>query len=203
MKMKQRLLAVLLTITMTIAPATGSAAVSVAIITAEAAAETCVPGDTLHITFSIAGNPGFWGAGFTIEYNADALTLIGIENGAKFTGGSVTSNLANGTLAFYGDSLTSNITGDGELFTAEFVVNPGVARGSYRVTANVRADDAKNFVDFNGNAVTVAFSGCVIRVEIGSIQHEYEIIVTVDVPSTTEIFTDPDTGKVTAVVREL
>jgi hypothetical protein len=200
----RRLLAALLAVTIIAAAVTPPRAFAAdAIITAEATAGICAPGDTLKVTFGISGNPGFWGAGFTVQYDSAALTLTALEAGAMFGGGNVTVNTATGAIAFYGEDLTSNITGDGALFTAEFTVREGAKSGDYSISANVKDGNAKNFITANGKALSVAFAGCMVKVSNGDKLGDAEgpeIVVTVEAPSATEYITDPDTGKKTAVV---
>lgn len=181
-------------------------AAGVAAVKADSTAESCAPGETVAVTFSISGNPGFWGAGFSLEYDSSAFMLTAIEEGRLFSGGSVTTNIANGTIAYYGESLTKNISDDGMMFTAYFMVKNTAKPGKYSICAKVKDGNAKNFIDVNGKSVNVNFSECSISISKGETQSGAgntsgsEITVTEIAVSSTEFKTNPNTGKATAVV---
>ena len=198
-----KLSAALLALALLAALAPPAASAASASIKAAADAAAYAPGDTVAVKFSISGNPGFWGAGFTIKYDPGAMALGDIQAGRLFEGGNFSANPLNGTVAFYGESLTADVRGDGELFTAVFTVNASAKPGAYTVTAELKDGLAKNFINAAGAALGADVTGCAVKVDAKNITagSEWpEVLVSVDVPSETEHRTDPGTGKVTALV---
>ena len=119
-----------------------------------------VTGDTVTVSFSTSGNPGFASYGATLNYDHDALELVSCEAGPLSAGG----------FAAYGDMASffgvSDVTGDGVLFTATFKIRDGAAAGTYPVTATLdnmsTSNAADDYVTFGivGGSVTVEKPAC-------------------------------------------
>lgn len=119
-----------------------------------------VTGDTVTVSFSTSGNPGFASYGATLNYDHDALELVSYEAGPLSAGG----------FAAYGDMASffgvSDVTGDGVLFTATFKIKDGAAAGTYPVTATLdnmsTSNAADDYVTFGivGGSVTVEKPAC-------------------------------------------
>lgn len=87
-------------------------------------------GETVEISVSAKGNPGFAAYQIKLGFDAAALELAAVTEGALSAGGMVDVNTAEGLILFVKNG--ANIEGDGVLFNATFNV---VGEGSYDVTA--------------------------------------------------------------------
>lgn len=94
---------------------------------------TAEPGEEFTLQVAITGNPGFAAAKFSVTYDADALTLVGVDTKGHLMQGAV-ENDENGAIAF---AAAKNVTGDGVLFTVTFRVNEQAAAGDYAVSVEV------------------------------------------------------------------
>lgn len=107
-------------------------------------------GDTFTVSYSISGNPGFSDYKATINYNQDVLELTAVNAGALSQGGIFQPNPEAGLVGFI---TTTDITGDGVLFTAEFKVKENTEGKSFNVS--IALDYANNAA---GNEVTLSGS---------------------------------------------
>lgn len=87
-------------------------------------------GETVEIAVSAKGNPGFAAYQIKLGFDASALELTGVTEGALSAGGMVDVNAAEGLILFVKNG--ANIEGDGVLFNATFNVK---GEGNYDVTA--------------------------------------------------------------------
>ena len=87
-------------------------------------------GETVEITVSAKGNPGFAAYQIKLGFDAAALELAAVTEGALSAGGMVDVNTAEGLILFVKNG--ANIEGDGVLFNATFNVK---GEGNYDVTA--------------------------------------------------------------------
>lgn len=93
------------------------------------------PGDTVTVTYSVSGNPGFVTYGAQISW-ADGLKLTGITEGSLTAGkGAFSGNPGNGKVGFF--SMGDAITGDGVLFTATFEIDKDAEPGDYNVSVSL------------------------------------------------------------------
>lgn len=115
-------------------------------------------GETVTVEFKSSGNPGFGSYNAVVEYDATALELVSVEEGA------LTDDkgyfLANGVNVGY-MGLT-DVTGDGVLFTATFKVLEAAKDGqTYDVTATLVPNSSSNVA---GDAVTFSIVGGSVEV---------------------------------------
>ena len=87
-------------------------------------------GETVEISVSAKGNPGFAAYQIKLGFDAAALELAAVTEGALSAGGMVDVNTDEGLILFVKNG--ANIEGDGVLFNATFNVK---GEGSYDVTA--------------------------------------------------------------------
>ena len=87
-------------------------------------------GETVEITVSAKGNPGFAAYQIKLGFDAAALELAAVTEGALSAGGMLDVNNAEGLVLFVKNG--ANIEGDGVLFNATFNVK---GEGNYDVTA--------------------------------------------------------------------
>ena len=115
-------------------------------------------GETVTVSFSVTGNPGFATFGAQINYNSDVLELTAISAGELCNSGMFIPNVNNGMVAYTG---TTNVNGDGVLFTATFEVKEGAAVGTYDVTATL---DTTTTANENYEPVEFAIVGGAVEV---------------------------------------
>ena len=87
-------------------------------------------GETVEISVSAKGNPGFAAYQIKLGFDAAALELAAVTEGALSAGGMVDVNTDEGLILFVKNG--ANIEGDGVLFNATFNVK---GEGNYDVTA--------------------------------------------------------------------
>ena len=87
-------------------------------------------GETVEISVSAKGNPGFAAYQIKLGFDAAALELAAVTEGALSAGGMVDVNTDEGLILFVQNG--ANIEGDGVLFNATFNVK---GEGNYDVTA--------------------------------------------------------------------
>lgn len=144
MKNRKRVLSVLLALavvfTMCITAAVAAEADdgSEAKITVETVEKTVSVGDTVTLDVSIAGNPGFAGYKFKVNYDASKLTLAEIVNGT-FEGGMFQPNLDKNTVVY---ANTTDLKGDGTLFTLKFTVKEDCSNGAAVEIENIQVANA-------------------------------------------------------------
>ena len=95
-------------------------------------------GDTVTLDVSIAGNPGFAGYKFKVNYDASKLTLAEIVNGT-FEGGMFQPNLDKNTVVY---ANTTDLKGDGTLFTLKFTVKEDCSNGAAVEIENIQVANA-------------------------------------------------------------
>ena len=131
MKNRKRVLSVLLalavvfTMCITAAVAVDTGSGSAATITVETVKKAVNVGDTVALGVSIAGNPGFAGYKFKVNYDANKLTLKEVTNGT-FAGEAFKANPDKNTVVF-GNS--TDFHEDGTLFTLKFTVKADCSNG--------------------------------------------------------------------------
>ena len=79
---------------------------------------TAAPGETVTLSFSLSDNPGFATYRMGIQYDKNVLELKSVDAGA-LSAGVFLPNLDNGQVGFVN---TTDINGDGVLFTATFKI---------------------------------------------------------------------------------
>ena len=132
MKNRKRVLSVLLalavvfTMCITAAVAVDTGSGSAAKITVDTVKKSVKVGDTVTLNVSIAGNPGFAGYKFKVNYDANKLTLEDVVKGT-FVDGLFTSYPAKNSVAF---ANTTDSLGDGTLFTLKFTVKADCSNGA-------------------------------------------------------------------------
>jgi hypothetical protein len=160
-----RALVVLLAYVCVAALAPPAAYAAGATVTARPPAGDVAPGEAFSVSFDLSGNPGFWGATLTVDYDESALVLTGFDvSGALFASGSVTENVAGASIEYHTGSATANTTGDGTLFRASFRAKAGASEGAYQVGAQLRRDNAKNFINKDYESVAVSFAPASVTV---------------------------------------
>ncbi|MBS6456634.1 MAG: hypothetical protein KH544_01220 [Firmicutes bacterium] len=131
MKNRKRILSVLLalavvfTMCITAAVAVDTGSGSAAKITVETVKKAVNVGDTVALNVSIAGNPGFAGYKFKVNYDANKLTLKEVGNGTF--AGIFAPNVSKNSVAF---ANTTDSLGDGTLFTLKFTVKADCSNGA-------------------------------------------------------------------------
>ena len=122
-------------------------------------------GESVTISFTLAENPGFAAFGAQINYDAEALELVEIKQGAILSGAFM-GNPANGKIGFA--AMGTNITATGVVFTATFQIKEGAELGTYPVTVTM---DPASTVDASSNPVTLSIAGGEIEV---TCEHDWD-----------------------------
>ena len=144
MKNRKRVLSVLLalavvfTMCITAAVAVDTGSGSAATITVETVKKAVNVGDTVTLNVSIAGNPGFAGYKFKVNYDANKLTLKEVTNGT-FAGEAFKANPDKNTVVF-GNS--TDFHEDGTLFTLKFTVKADCSNGAAVTIENAQIANA-------------------------------------------------------------
>lgn len=117
-------------------------------------------GEKVTVSFTTSGNTGFANYGAKINYDHDALTLVEINAGELSMNGGWGGNVDSGKVGFFGGA--TDVTGDGVLFTATFVINDSAKVGtSYEVTATLDTMSTDNAAgedvefEIKGGTITV------------------------------------------------
>ena len=130
----------------TAAGATGDVQIAVS-------AATAAPGETVTLPVTIGNNRGFMYLKLDFTYDADALTLVGIENGTVSTDAFTTTEKAVSW------DTGSDATENGILFTFTFRVKDDAAAGAHAVSLKVagcfNSDEDTVDVSITDGAVTV------------------------------------------------
>ncbi len=126
------------------------------------------PGETVTISFSAVGNPGFATYAATISYDSSVLELQSITAGALSSGGLFVPNVKTGFASYAG---VSNVTGDGVLFTATFLVKENAAPGVYPVTA---ALDTTSTANAAAELVSFGIAGGEVEIKAAVCEHEWD-----------------------------
>lgn len=119
-------------------------------------------GETVEVAFVTEGNPGFAAFEVALNYDAEALTLVGLAKGKLCNAdGSFAKNLKNGKATY---AHTENSTGDGVLFVATFeITDKAVAGTKYTVSATLNekatANAAAEKVTFGIKSVEIEIEG--------------------------------------------
>lgn len=115
-------------------------------------------GETVEISFYITENPGTVSMNMKLDYEKDALELVGVANGDVFGRDALSydeNNLAQLTNLLWTNSLkTENVEDTGRLVTLTFLVKDTAAEGKYTVKL-VSDDEFGGVVDKDSNKVTV------------------------------------------------
>ena len=119
-------------------PFAASAANGTVTVNVAASATAVCPGESVIVTVSVAGNPGFSGYSLNVVIPA-GFTIESITPGNLAIPSTFTANPANGFVSNW--SATGLITGDGVLFTAKLVAGAAVSPvATFGVTNPVFAD---------------------------------------------------------------
>lgn len=131
------------------------------------AEKTVFAGETVAVDVAITGNTGFANGKFTVEYDANVLTLTALEvEGKLLENGSCSINLATRSLSF---ASAEEITEDGVLFTATFTVKANAEVDKYDVKAT-----AQDMVTVDGEPVAAEVVNGAVKVEC---DHEWEWVI--------------------------
>ena len=115
------------------------------------------PGDPVSIPVYISNNPGFASAKATITYDSDVLELTGMSNGLM-------NGAVNGALINHASM--DNVTSDGVLFTANFVIRSDAPAGTSSVGVSV---SKLNNVDLESVLGGVSGGSVTVSVDVQSI----------------------------------
>jgi len=110
-------------------------------------------GKQVKVSISLKNNPGIASATLRVKYNSDAMTLIGVEDAGNL-GTTVHSDQFTNpyVLNWVNDTITENITYNGEIVTLTFLIADDATFGAYAV--NVYYDYA-NYDIYNVDAQKV------------------------------------------------
>ena len=125
------------------------------------------PGETVTIAFTTVNNPGFANYNAAIKYDANALELKEIAVGELCSKGMFEPNVA---VAEVGFMQTTDVTGDGVLFTATFEVKADAAPGTYEVSCVL---DAAATTNANNEPVSFIVTGGKVEVEAAQCEHQW------------------------------
>ena len=163
--MRQKLLALLLTVTMLFSMS--AAAISVLAVsnpTISLEKKKAYVGDEVSIAVSIENNPGIWGMDLRISYDKTAMKLTSVENGnfyqnSEWTKGNLNADIY--TLSYEAGGLENISTASGTLATLNFKINENAVPGTYEIKAEYTAGDIINIsfdeiaFDISNGSVTV------------------------------------------------
>ena len=99
--------------------------------------ETGSAGDTVTVTATVNRTSGFAGFTFLASYDAAALTLTGITQGAVLDAADPSGLSSNVSRNIMNWATSDNITGNGTLLELTFTVNADAAPGTYPVSLTV------------------------------------------------------------------
>lgn len=127
--------------------------------TVQAAAVTAGAGETVDVTVSVVGNPGFTNFAILLDYDREALTLLSItpaESGLLTAVNTAYKAVDGKSYGFVSAAAETEQSGDGALFTASFLVAEGFS-GTAAVTPIVQymrnnAADYSFFSELKANA---------------------------------------------------
>ncbi|MDR0852609.1 MAG: hypothetical protein LBN36_08940 [Clostridiales Family XIII bacterium] len=122
-------------------------------------------GAEFTVSATVADNPGFTGASFTLGYDTTALEIVSVTaDGGLFAGGLVW-NAATNTVTFLNAEGLTDVTGDGKLFDVTFKVKTDATPGSYPITIGLKDGNANYFVNWEAKTVGVEFTGTSVTVK--------------------------------------
>ncbi len=163
--MRQKLLALLLTVTMLFSmSAAAISALAVSNPTISLEKKKAYVGDEVSIAVSIENNPGIWGMDLRISYDKTAMKLTSVENGnfyqnSEWTKGNLNADIY--TLSYEAGGLENISTASGTLATLNFKINENAVPGTYEIKAEYTAGDIINIsfdeiaFDISNGSVTV------------------------------------------------
>ena len=163
--MRQKLLALLLTVTMLFSmSAAAISALAVSNPTISLEKKKAYAGAEVSIAVSIENNPGIWGMDLRISYDKTAMTLTSVENGnfyqnSEWTKGNLNADIY--TLSYEAGGLENISTASGTLATLNFKINENAVPGTYEIKAGYTAGDIINIsfdeiaFDISNGSVTV------------------------------------------------
>jgi hypothetical protein len=111
------------------------------------------PGAEFTVSVSIADNPGFSAAAFTLSYDKNALELVDFGSDGLLKGGQIT-NVADDSIGYFS---MGDIQDNGVLFIATFRVKDTAEEGSYALQVGLRDGHDSNFANFNAEVVPISF----------------------------------------------
>jgi hypothetical protein len=119
------------------------------------------PGATFRVPVTIADNPGFASAVFTLKYDTDAFELTGFDlAGTIFEGGQLAPPNVEAARILY-MRMGSNTMTNGALFYADFTVKDDAPAGSYGFYISPEGSEGiptdRNFADWQNNPVPVVY----------------------------------------------
>ena len=136
---------------------------------------TVEPDNTFTIPITIADNPGFAGAAFTLGFNSSALELISLNAETALLEGNLLSDVSAATVEYASDA--GIVAGDGTLFFATFRVRTGAAAGTYPITIGLKDGNASNFVDNASAPLEVNFVAGSVSVTAPPVTYDKTTIV--------------------------
>ena len=153
--MKQRVLALLLTLAMLVSMSTATiAALASTNPTVALEKKEAYVGDDISIVVSIENNPGIWGMDLRISYDKTVMTLTSVENGDFYQNSEWTEGNLNADvyiLSYEASGFDDITTASGTLATLNFKIKDNAAPGTYNVSATYNPGDIINvsFDDIN------------------------------------------------------
>ena len=153
--MKQRVLALLLTLAMLVSMSTATiSALASTNPTITLEKKEAYVGDDISIVVSIENNPGIWGMDLRISYDKTVMTLTSVENGdfyqnSEWTAGNLNADVY--ILSYEASGFDDITTASGTLATLNFKIKDNAATGTYNVSATYNPGDIINvsFDDIN------------------------------------------------------
>jgi len=110
-------------------------------------------GKQIKVSISLKNNPGIASATLRVKYNSDAMTLIGVEDAGNLGTTVHSDQLTNPyVLNWVNDTITENITYNGEIVTLTFLIADDAAFGAYAVNVYY---DYDNYDIYNVDAQKV------------------------------------------------
>lgn len=97
---------------------------------------TAAPGDTVDVTITMSGNPGFVSANLNVNYDSNVLKLKEVKDGGLLGGVTHSDNLETSPygLCWANDTVRENITVNGVLATLTFEVAADAEAGTSAIT---------------------------------------------------------------------
>jgi len=135
-------------------------------------------GSRINVTISLADNPGIVSATLTVKYDTNALTLVDVNDlGNLGTQVHKPQFVSPYTLAWANDTITENITFNGDIVTLTFEISNDAEIGDYPIEISYDYDD---YDIYNVNAEKIKFYTVdgkitVVDVLIGDVNGDGEV----------------------------
>ncbi len=124
----------------------------------EIASKNAKQGDVVEVPVEIKANPGIAAIALSIDYDTNALELIGINKGDVLSGGTFIADIDKKLVQWYDVSSNKDITDKGVMFTLEFVVKNETANGTYPIKLEYLNNDEANVTNIRLDNVRMHFS---------------------------------------------